>query len=159
MKIVLPFFHQFTLVNVCVQVTTPLLFKLIPAVINLGVLMHWFPSESATPIEVSLSLSLSLSLYIYIYIFSKLILEGKAISLILKSFFTKFLNFGLANYPWIPMDTNFKAFSSDLSADHVCWKHDENFLLLQEKASIIDVHNRSLWPSRYYSPGHIRSAT
>lgn len=27
-------------------VTTPLLFKLIPAVINLGVLMHWFPSES-----------------------------------------------------------------------------------------------------------------
>ncbi|XP_022140957.1 K(+) efflux antiporter 5 [Momordica charantia] len=27
-------------------VTTPLLFKLIPAVLNLGVLMHWFPSEN-----------------------------------------------------------------------------------------------------------------
>ncbi|KAK4283186.1 hypothetical protein QN277_000167 [Acacia crassicarpa] len=27
-------------------VTTPLLFKLIPAVMNLGVLMHWFPPES-----------------------------------------------------------------------------------------------------------------
>ncbi|VVA10994.1 Hypothetical predicted protein [Prunus dulcis] len=26
-------------------VTTPLLFKLIPAIMNLGVLMHWFPSE------------------------------------------------------------------------------------------------------------------
>ncbi|QCD95104.1 monovalent cation:H+ antiporter-2 [Vigna unguiculata] len=33
-------------------VTTPLLFKLIPAVMNLGVLMHWFPSESSTQIEV-----------------------------------------------------------------------------------------------------------
>ncbi|KAK4795675.1 hypothetical protein SAY86_028001 [Trapa natans] len=28
-------------------VTTPLLFKLIPAVMNLGVLMHWFPTESS----------------------------------------------------------------------------------------------------------------
>uniref|UniRef100_A0A7N2RF49 Cation/H+ exchanger transmembrane domain-containing protein n=1 Tax=Quercus lobata TaxID=97700 RepID=A0A7N2RF49_QUELO len=37
-------------------VTTPLLFKLIPAVINLGVLMHWFPSESATPIEEKASI-------------------------------------------------------------------------------------------------------
>ncbi|XP_027359593.1 K(+) efflux antiporter 5 isoform X2 [Abrus precatorius] len=37
-------------------VTTPLLFKLIPAVMNLGVLMHWFPSESNTQNEVSLSL-------------------------------------------------------------------------------------------------------
>ncbi|KAK7380201.1 hypothetical protein VNO78_32696 [Psophocarpus tetragonolobus] len=32
-------------------VTTPLLFKLIPAVMNLGVLMHWFPSESSTQTE------------------------------------------------------------------------------------------------------------
>ncbi|KAK7270797.1 hypothetical protein RJT34_26224 [Clitoria ternatea] len=32
-------------------VTTPLLFKLIPAVMNLGVLMHWFPSESSTQNE------------------------------------------------------------------------------------------------------------
>ncbi|XP_040866565.1 K(+) efflux antiporter 5 isoform X2 [Glycine max] len=32
-------------------VTTPLLFKLIPAVMNLGVLMHWFPNESSTQIE------------------------------------------------------------------------------------------------------------
>ncbi|KAH7537923.1 hypothetical protein FEM48_Zijuj03G0144400 [Ziziphus jujuba var. spinosa] len=48
-------------------VTTPLLFKLIPAVMNLGVLMHWFPAENNTQNEVSslslssLSLSLSLS--------------------------------------------------------------------------------------------------
>ncbi|KAL9324210.1 hypothetical protein ACSQ67_009067 [Phaseolus vulgaris] len=39
-------------------VTTPLLFKLIPAVMNLGILMHWFPSESTTQIEVSLFISL-----------------------------------------------------------------------------------------------------
>ncbi|XP_019449421.1 PREDICTED: K(+) efflux antiporter 5-like [Lupinus angustifolius] len=32
-------------------VTTPLLFKLIPALMNLGVLMHWFPSESTTQNE------------------------------------------------------------------------------------------------------------
>ncbi|KAK7314915.1 hypothetical protein VNO77_33445 [Canavalia gladiata] len=32
-------------------VTTPLLFKLIPALMNLGVLMHWFPSESSTQNE------------------------------------------------------------------------------------------------------------
>ncbi|XP_057951528.1 K(+) efflux antiporter 5 isoform X1 [Malania oleifera] len=43
-------------------VTTPVLFKLIPAVMHLGVLMHWFPSESSTQNEVSLSLPLSLSL-------------------------------------------------------------------------------------------------
>jgi hypothetical protein len=42
------------------QVTTPLLFKLIPAVMNLGVLMHWFPSENGTQNEVSLSLSYAL---------------------------------------------------------------------------------------------------
>ena len=58
MKLFLCSLHQFILVNDFVQVTTPLLFKLIPAVINLGVLMHWFPSES-TQNEVSLSLSLS----------------------------------------------------------------------------------------------------
>ncbi|ERN19485.1 hypothetical protein AMTR_s00069p00196290 [Amborella trichopoda] len=28
-------------------VTTPLMFKLIPAVMHLGILMHWFPAESA----------------------------------------------------------------------------------------------------------------
>ncbi|KAL5081072.1 hypothetical protein RYX36_009493 [Vicia faba] len=32
-------------------VTTPLLFKLIPAVMNLGVLMHWFPSENGSQNE------------------------------------------------------------------------------------------------------------
>ncbi|KAF5457746.1 hypothetical protein F2P56_021826 [Juglans regia] len=37
-------------------VTTPLLFKLIPAVINLGVLMHWFPSESSTQNEEKASI-------------------------------------------------------------------------------------------------------
>ncbi|KAF8044294.1 hypothetical protein BT93_A2320 [Corymbia citriodora subsp. variegata] len=36
-------------------VTTPLLFKLIPAVMNLGVLMHWFPSESGTQTEEKVS--------------------------------------------------------------------------------------------------------
>ncbi|XP_041002640.1 K(+) efflux antiporter 5 isoform X1 [Juglans microcarpa x Juglans regia] len=37
-------------------VTTPLLFKLIPAVMNLGVLMHWFPSESNTQNEEKASM-------------------------------------------------------------------------------------------------------
>ncbi|XP_031391500.1 K(+) efflux antiporter 5 isoform X2 [Punica granatum] len=37
-------------------VTTPLLFKLIPAVVNLGVLMHWFPSESSIPNEEKVSM-------------------------------------------------------------------------------------------------------
>ncbi|KAJ7975593.1 K(+) efflux antiporter [Quillaja saponaria] len=37
-------------------VTTPLLFKLIPAVMNLGVLMHWFPSESITQNEEKASM-------------------------------------------------------------------------------------------------------
>ncbi|XP_068649699.1 K(+) efflux antiporter 5 [Aristolochia californica] len=32
-------------------VTSPLMFKLIPAVIHLGTLMHWFPSESSTHTE------------------------------------------------------------------------------------------------------------
>lgn len=27
-------------------VTTPLMFKLIPAIMHLGILMHWFPAES-----------------------------------------------------------------------------------------------------------------
>ncbi|MED6164365.1 K(+) efflux antiporter 5 [Stylosanthes scabra] len=38
-------------------VTTPLLFKLIPLVMNLGVLMHWFPSENTTQNEAKVSLS------------------------------------------------------------------------------------------------------
>ncbi|XP_021730200.1 K(+) efflux antiporter 5-like isoform X1 [Chenopodium quinoa] len=33
-------------------VTTPILFKLMPALTHLGVLMHWFPSESSIPIEL-----------------------------------------------------------------------------------------------------------
>ncbi|XP_015877839.1 K(+) efflux antiporter 5 [Ziziphus jujuba] len=37
-------------------VTTPLLFKLIPAVMNLGVLMHWFPAENNTQNEEKASL-------------------------------------------------------------------------------------------------------
>ncbi|KAF3433095.1 hypothetical protein FNV43_RR24197 [Rhamnella rubrinervis] len=37
-------------------VTTPLLFKLIPAVMNLGVLMHWFPAESNTQNEEKTSM-------------------------------------------------------------------------------------------------------
>ncbi|KAJ7970048.1 K(+) efflux antiporter [Quillaja saponaria] len=37
-------------------VTTPLLFKLIPAVMNLGVLMHWFPSENSTQNEEKASM-------------------------------------------------------------------------------------------------------
>lgn len=37
-------------------VTTPLLFKLIPAVINLGVLMHWFPPESSNANEEKASM-------------------------------------------------------------------------------------------------------
>ncbi|KAM7274147.1 hypothetical protein ACFE04_028811 [Oxalis oulophora] len=32
-------------------VTTPLLFKLIPSVMNLGILLHWFPNESVPPNE------------------------------------------------------------------------------------------------------------
>ncbi|OMO85903.1 Cation/H+ exchanger, partial [Corchorus capsularis] len=32
-------------------VTTPLMFKLIPYVMNLGVLLRWFPSESSSPNE------------------------------------------------------------------------------------------------------------
>lgn len=36
------------------QVTTPVLFKLIPAMMHLGVLMHWFPSESGIQNEVRL---------------------------------------------------------------------------------------------------------
>ncbi|KAF8380401.1 hypothetical protein HHK36_027887 [Tetracentron sinense] len=32
-------------------VTTPVMFKLIPALMHLGVLMHWFPSESSTQNE------------------------------------------------------------------------------------------------------------
>lgn len=35
-----------------VQVTTPVLFKLIPAIMHLGVLMHWFPVENVAPDEV-----------------------------------------------------------------------------------------------------------
>ncbi|KHN24404.1 K(+) efflux antiporter 5 isoform A [Glycine soja] len=46
-------------------VTTPLLFKLIPAVMNLGVLMHWFPNESSTQIEVSLFISIFMPSYIW----------------------------------------------------------------------------------------------
>ena len=49
-------FEIFILVDDYVQVTTPLLFKLIPAIMNLGVLMHWFPSESDTQNEVPLFL-------------------------------------------------------------------------------------------------------
>lgn len=37
-------------------VTTPVLFKLIPAMVHLGVLMHWFPSESNTEIEEKVSM-------------------------------------------------------------------------------------------------------
>ncbi|KAH0704801.1 hypothetical protein KY285_019079 [Solanum tuberosum] len=33
-------------------VTTPVLFKLIPAIMHLGVLMHWFPVENVAPDEV-----------------------------------------------------------------------------------------------------------
>lgn len=35
-----------------VQVTTPVLFKLIPAIMHLGVLMHWFPVENVAQDEV-----------------------------------------------------------------------------------------------------------
>lgn len=45
-----------------IQVTTPLLFKLIPSVMNLGVLLQWFPTESSTQNEVC---CLSLSLWAY----------------------------------------------------------------------------------------------
>ncbi|KAK6145676.1 hypothetical protein DH2020_022496 [Rehmannia glutinosa] len=37
-------------------VTTPVLFKLIPALMHLGVLMHWFPPQSGTNNEVIFSL-------------------------------------------------------------------------------------------------------
>ncbi|KAK9291516.1 hypothetical protein L1049_019464 [Liquidambar formosana] len=37
-------------------VTTPVLFKLIPAVMHLGVLMHWFPAESSTQNEEKVSI-------------------------------------------------------------------------------------------------------
>ncbi|KAL3524200.1 hypothetical protein ACH5RR_017034 [Cinchona calisaya] len=37
-------------------VTTPVLFKLIPAVIHLGVLMHWFPSETSGQNEEKVSM-------------------------------------------------------------------------------------------------------
>lgn len=36
-----------------VQVTTPLLFKLIPAVVHLGVLLRWFPPDSAAEVTYS----------------------------------------------------------------------------------------------------------
>jgi Kef-type K+ transport system membrane component KefB len=42
-------------------VTTPLLFKLIPSAMNLGVLLRWFPSENSSPNEVIL---FSRSIYI-----------------------------------------------------------------------------------------------
>ena len=37
-------------------VTTPVLFKLIPAIMHLGVLMHWFPVENITPDEEKVSM-------------------------------------------------------------------------------------------------------
>lgn len=37
-------------------VTTPFLFKLIPALMHIGVLMHWFPSETATNNEEKVSM-------------------------------------------------------------------------------------------------------
>jgi len=37
-------------------VTTPLLFKLIPSAMNLGVLLRWFPSENSSPNEEKASL-------------------------------------------------------------------------------------------------------
>ncbi|KAK6135280.1 hypothetical protein DH2020_030981 [Rehmannia glutinosa] len=40
-------------------VTTPVLFKLIPALMHLGVLMHWFPSESAINNEMPLKVESS----------------------------------------------------------------------------------------------------
>lgn len=43
------------------QVTTPLLFKLIPAVIHLGVLVRWFSPDSS-PIEVISSFLVSILL-------------------------------------------------------------------------------------------------
>lgn len=50
-------------INDDLQVTTPMLFKLIPDVMNLGVLMHWFPSESSTQNEVLNFLSLSCTVW------------------------------------------------------------------------------------------------
>ncbi|XP_073292986.1 K(+) efflux antiporter 5 [Primulina huaijiensis] len=40
-------------------VTTPVLFKLIPALMHLGVLMHWFPSETVTNNEEKVSMTRS----------------------------------------------------------------------------------------------------
>lgn len=34
------------------QVTTPLLFKLIPAVVHLGVLLRWFPPDSLVEVII-----------------------------------------------------------------------------------------------------------
>jgi hypothetical protein len=34
------------------QVTTTLLFKLIPAVMHLGVLLRWFPPDSAVEVSI-----------------------------------------------------------------------------------------------------------
>jgi hypothetical protein len=66
-------FEIFILVDDYVQVTTPLLFKLIPAVMNLGVLMHWFPSESDTQNEVPLSLChTNTNKYIHLQVFTPL---------------------------------------------------------------------------------------
>lgn len=59
--ILLPLLDLIFLIEMFLQVTTPLLFKLIPNVMNLGVLLQWFPSESGMQNEV-LSLSLSLCL-------------------------------------------------------------------------------------------------
>lgn len=51
-------FH-YTYVGIDVlQVTTPLMFRLTPAIMNLGVLMHWFPAEVPINIEVSIFPSL-----------------------------------------------------------------------------------------------------
>uniref|UniRef100_A0A164WXX4 Cation/H+ exchanger transmembrane domain-containing protein n=1 Tax=Daucus carota subsp. sativus TaxID=79200 RepID=A0A164WXX4_DAUCS len=38
-------------------VTTPVVFKLVPAMVHLGVLMHWFPPESSGETEVGICLS------------------------------------------------------------------------------------------------------
>ncbi|XWS50648.1 hypothetical protein CRYUN_Cryun12cG0104400 [Craigia yunnanensis] len=48
-------------------VTTPLLFKLIPTVMNLCVTLQWFPSESSSQNEVSLSLHLYTELQSFAY--------------------------------------------------------------------------------------------
>lgn len=51
------------------QVTTPLLFKLIPAVVNLGVLLRWFSPDS--PIEVIICLQNIVILVMYKLVQSK----------------------------------------------------------------------------------------